>query len=967
MAKRVFELAKELGVRSKDILEKCRAEGLEIKNHMAALSAGLEATIVEWFSESSSGTAVETTEHVDLEKARKKAAGQRRRRKKKVSEEPSQQAVATVQEEGKEEQVAPVAVEAEGAGVAKQDRQADVRAVAEVSTERQEVSVAPEVQAQAKAPQTHPAEPDVEVKSEESQAASAGAAETKVSVPEGESEVPVDETPPPAQAAKEPTKVVPNKPARPEDIKPAGPQVVPKPVKLQGPRVVRFDGIDIGLGSARPRTGRRSGKAKQVFDEQSLTAMPPSGKVPFTPARGKKGAAPAEGKKVSRTERRSPRRKGGRLIDVSEGLHEWRDRDLKERSERLAAATGGTLRRRRAPVARTKDESLTPVKTGVVEISQPITVKSLSSATGIKTKDIIRKLLDEGISATADQVIDAETAQVLTSDFGIELKVRTVSTAEDKLMKELSSRKKGKMVPRAPIVTFLGHVDHGKTSLLDRIRNAAVASGEEGGITQDIGAYRYDIGNKHVVFLDTPGHEAFTAMRARGANMTDVVVLVVAADDGVMPQTVEAINHANAADVPIVVALNKVDLPNANVQRALGQLAEHGLQPRQWGGQTEVVETSAVTGQGVDELVELLSLEAELLELKADPSAPAEGWVIEVSRDPREGVVAGLLVCDGTLHVRDVVLCGDTYGRVRKMFDDRGNVIQQAGPATPVKVYGLKDMPSAGERFYVISSLELAKSVAEERRRRRGAEPAVISPKASLETLLDRIEAEESTELKLVIKADVQGSLEALLESINKLKSDEVSIKILHSGVGPITESDILLAEASQAIVLGFRVVPSNRAAALVESKAVEVRTYRVIYALLEDLEKAMKGMLAPTMQEEVVGRAEVREVFKISRVGNVAGCYVTDGVIARNATIRIVRDGVVLIDGRTLASLRHFKEDIREARAGMECGIRIADFNDIKVGDIIESYRMVEGSSISSPRETDSSDVHAGKPVGAG
>ncbi|MCD6377851.1 MAG: translation initiation factor IF-2, partial [Planctomycetes bacterium] len=828
MAKRVFELAKELKVRSKDILEKCRAEGLDLKNHMATLSAGLEATIREWFSEASSGTAVETAEHVDLAKARKKAASQRRR-KKKAEEEPVQQ-VATAEEVKEEKPLQPVAVsEVPAEEVKQQVEPVDVQAAAEVSTEPKQDAAVAQTQAQPEAPTLQKQQPPatVEAKPQEPQAKAVEAAEKKEAA---EVAPPVEEAKPQPEKKPEAPKAVPSQPPRPPVVKPAGPQVVPKPVKLQGPRVVRFDGIDIGMGALRPRGGKRAGKGKSAPSQQMpVSDMISRGKVSAPPSRGKKGQPSGDDEKALRSRRRSPRRKGGRIIDLTEGIHEWRDRDLQERSERLAAAAGGTLRRRRAPATKTQPKQATPTKTGAVEISQPITVKSLSAATGIKTKEIIRKLREIDIDATIDQIIDAEVAQIIASDCGIDLKIREVSTAEDQLMKELASRKRGQLVPRAPIVTFLGHVDHGKTSLLDRIRNAAVAAGEEGGITQDIGAYRYDLGGKHVVFLDTPGHEAFTAMRARGANMTDVVVLVVAADDGVMPQTIEAINHAKAADVPIIVALNKIDLPNANVQRALGQLAEHGLQPRQWGGQTEVVETSAVTGQGIDELVELLSLEAEILELKADPSAPAEGWVIEVSHDPREGVVVGLLVRDGTLRNRDIILCGDTYGRVRKMFDDRGKVINEAGPAMPVKVYGLKDMPPAGERFYVVSSLELAKNVAEERQRRKRTEAASVAPKASLEALFDQIESEETLELKLVVKADVQGTLEALLESIEKIKSDKVNIKILHSGVGAITESDVLLAEASEGIVLGFRVVPSNRAASLAESKGVEIRTYRVI------------------------------------------------------------------------------------------------------------------------------------------
>jgi len=490
---------------------------------------------------------------------------------------------------------------------------------------------------------------------------------------------------------------------------------------------------------------------------------------------------------------------------------------------------------------------------------------------------------------------------------------------------------------------FLGHVDHGKTSLLDRIREAAVVDGEEGGITQHIGAYRYDHGDSHVVFLDTPGHEAFTAMRARGAKMTDVVVLVVAADDGVMPQTVEAISHAKAAEVPIVVALNKIDLPNANIQRVLGQLGEQGLQPREWGGPVEVIQTSATTGEGIEALVELLSLEAELLELKANPEAQASGYVVEAMRDPSRGVLTRLLVKDGTLKIGDAVICGQAHGRARSIMDDRGRPLPEALPATPVEVTGMDEVPEAGTRFFVVPDLGQAKTVAEERRQRQRVRTLTAAPQASLEDIFGRIEAGRASQLQLILKADVQGSLEALLSSIAKLGNEEVKVQVLHEAVGGITEGDVLLAEASQAIILGFRVVADTRARALAEQKRVDVRTYRVIYRLVEDLQQAVVGMLAPDLTEEITGRAEVRELFKISRVGTIAGCFVTEGEVTRNSKIRIIRDNVVIEDGRELDSLKRFKEDTRDVRAGLECGMKFAGFDDVKVGDVIEAYQVVE------------------------
>jgi len=893
-------------VTSKAVLEKCRAEGIELKNHMAALSAGLEATIREWFSEGAVGTAVETAEHVDLESARKKAAAARRRRKKKAAEEQAETAQA----------------EAEPAA-----EQAVAEAPA-AAPEAEPVPAEPVAVTEAAPPEAPPpaAEPAARPAAAEAPPESPAEAPAEEPVLVGEAATPEAEAPPAEPETPARPRVVPNEPEVPEVVAPAGPQVVPKPAQLQGPRVVRFEGVE--AAPKRPAAG-------------GLTPGERGPDAPGGPA--KRGLGDEE--RARRSKRRSPRRKSGRTAETTERLREWRDRDLIERSERLAAASGGSLRRHRAAVGRGRGDAGPAVRTGEVDVAEPITIKGLSAATGMKINAIIRHLMSMDVLATVNSVLSREVAQAVALDHGIELKIKVALSAEEQLEESLAGRQAdaGAATPRAPIVAFLGHVDHGKTSLLDRIRHARVAEGEEGGITQHVGSYRYDEGGKHVVFLDTPGHEAFTAMRARGANMTDVVVLVVAADDGVMPQTVEAISHAKAADVPIVVALNKIDLPNANVQRALGQLAEHGLQPREWGGQTEVIQTSAETGEGLDTLVETLALEAELLELKADATAPGSGYVVEAQRDPSRGVLGHLLVRDGTLRIGDAILCGRGYGRVRSLTDDRGRAMTEAGPATPVEVTGLDEVPDAGDRFHVVADLAKAKRVAEERRQRQRMETLAAAPTTSLESVFERIEAGKAGELRLIVKADVHGSLEALLSSLAEEGHEEIRVVILHSGVGGVTEGDVLLAEASEAIVLGFRVVADQRARALAETQGVEIRTYRVIYQLLEDVAKAVKGLLAPEFVEEVTGRAEVREVFRISRLGTVAGGYVLDGVIARNAKIRIIRDNVVVEDERELESLRRFKDDAREVRAGLECGMKIAGYDDIKVGDVIEAYQSVE------------------------
>ncbi|MGB2824875.1 MAG: translation initiation factor IF-2, partial [Phycisphaerae bacterium] len=646
--------------------------------------------------------------------------------------------------------------------------------------------------------------------------------------------------------------------------------------------------------------------------------------------------------------RRSPRRRSttGRSADSGAGerLKEWRERDLQERSARLAAAAGGGLRRHRASVSR-KDLGLggPAVKAGRVEIVEPISVKSLSAATGLKSAVIIRKLMERGTLATVNQTVGVELAEAIIADFDIELVVRRAKTAEEELVERLAAREVGGKQPRAPVVTFLGHVDHGKTSLLDRIRHTAVAPGEAGGITQHIGAYRYDMEDKHVVFLDTPGHEAFTAMRARGANMTDVVVLVVAADDGVMPQTVEAISHARAAEVPIVVALNKIDVPNANVQRAMGQLAEKKLQPREWGGDIEVIQTSAETGQGIGELVEVLSLEAELLELTAEPHAPATGYVIEAEMDPGRGALARLLIRNGTLKVGNILLAGRGYGRIRQIKDDKGKEIDQAGPSTPVEVAGLDEAPAAGDRFYIVHDIDDARQVAEDRRQRARAEHLGTSTRVTLEGLLSQIEAGEVSEVPLIVKADVQGSIEALRGSLEKLSTGEIRVNILHAAVGGISTGDVTLAEASGAIIIGFNVVPDAAARQLAERAGVDIRAYRVIYDIVDDMRSVLEGGLAPEIREETLGRAEVRQVFKVSRVGSIAGCYVTDGLVSRSCLVRITRDNIVVEDERSLDSLRRFKDDAREVRAGLECGLKISGYDDIKEGDILEFYQKVE------------------------
>ena len=530
-------------------------------------------------------------------------------------------------------------------------------------------------------------------------------------------------------------------------------------------------------------------------------------------------------------------------------------------------------------------------------------------------------------------------------EFGSELVVVHPRTAEDEMLDAFASTANSENLrPRPPVITILGHVDHGKTSLLDRIRKSNVVDSESGGITQHIGAYQVESNGRAITFVDTPGHEAFTSMRARGANVTDIVVLVVAADDGVMPQTIEAIAHAKAASVPIVVALNKIDLPNvdtsANINKIYGELSQQELHPAEWGGETEVVKTSATSGVGIADLLTTLETIAELHELKADPTRPATGTCLEAALSEGRGVVASVLVREGTLRVGDVIVCGDGFGRVRAIFNDKGISVEEAGPSTPVEVSGLDVVPTAGENFAVVDDIASAREVAEARRNRAREALHADRQAVTLENLYSTMAERKLKSLNLILKADVQGSIEALTKELEKLTNEEVPIRILLKGVGGITESDVVLADASQAIVIGFRVAPEDRAITLAEEKKIEIRRYDIIYQVTDDIKKAVEGMLVPEIKEVHLGRAVVRQVFKISKVGAVAGCFVTQGTIERSAKVRLIREGREIYKG-SIDALKRFKDDVKEVPQNFECGIKIGNFDDVKVDDVIEAYRV--------------------------
>ncbi len=594
--------------------------------------------------------------------------------------------------------------------------------------------------------------------------------------------------------------------------------------------------------------------------------------------------------------------------------------------ERLQAASAKTV----APEA----------PSGPIEIALPIMVKDLSGKLGVKVSDIQRKLIELGMFVTINDPLPQDAIALLAGEFKKDIVFKQAKGLEDDIKEEIQDRAED-LVPRAPVVTIMGHVDHGKTSLLDRIRKANVAASEFGGITQHIGAYTVHTPNgRRVVFLDTPGHEAFTAMRARGANITDIAVLVVAADDGVMPQTEEAINHARAAEVPIVVALNKCDKPEANPQRVMHQLAQLQLSPEEWGGSSGFVPVSAITGIGVDKLLERILLEAEILELKANPNRPAVGAVIEAYLTEGKGVTANVLIQSGTIRRGDIVICGTAYGRIRNIYDEHGGQLAEAGPATPVEIIGLSSVPQAGETLHVLPDMQRARMIAEDRERKLRVTALLERKHLTLENLFHRIAEGQIKEIRVILKADVKGSAEVLVESLRNVGTKEVTCRVIHSAVGNVNESDVLLADASDAIVIGFNVTVESRAKSIAQEKGVDVRNYQVIYAVIDEMKAALQGLLEPEEVEVVLGHVGVKELFNISKVGVIAGCLVTDGKIERSSKIRQIREAKVVHTGK-LSSLKRFKDDVKEVTEGFECGIKLEGRDDLKPGDVLEAFTI--------------------------
>ena len=740
--------------------------------------------------------------------------------------------------------------------------------------------------------------------------------------------------------------------------------------QVSGIQVIFADAAPAKPKSAPPAQQAQGGGKPQQAQAQSQQGggkqQPAQGGAQPAQSAGKPQAA-AQPQQAQQTRQSMPRQT--KVVDTRKATNVNLDKydeklqDLADRSDRSGGRRGGAQQQGKEKIRgggnkkrgqmtfsnKRKQEEAEKLRRLQLEIAKktPLTVKipdeisvgELASRMKKTGAEVVKTLMKNGVMASMSDIIDFDTAAIIAEELGCKVEHEVIVTIEEKLI-NTAEDKPEELVPRAPVVVVMGHVDHGKTSLLDYIRHANVVSGEAGGITQHIGAYQVQINGKPITFLDTPGHEAFTSMRARGAMVTDIAILVVAAEDGIMPQTVESINHAKAAEIPIIVAINKMDKPEANPERIKQQLTEYGLVAEEWGGDTIICPISAKTGMGIDNLLEMVTLTAEVAELKANPNRAAQGTVIEARLDKGRGPVATLLVQNGTLHQGDIIIAGTAVGRVRAMVDDKGGRLTDAGPSVPVEITGLSEVPGAGNTFNAVADERLARELVEQRKEEAKAKANAPIQKVSLEDLFSQIQAGEVKDLNIIVKADVQGSAEAVKNSLEKLSNDEVRVRVIHSGVGAISESDVMLAATSKAIIVGFNVRPDAAARDSAARSNVDMRMYRVIYDAINEVEAAIKGMLAPKYKEVDLGRAEVRNVFRITGVGMVAGCYVTEGKVQRGAQMRLLRDNIVIYDG-AIASLQRFKDSVKEVAQGYECGITFEKFQDIKVGDVIEAFLM--------------------------
>ncbi|MBW1916072.1 MAG: translation initiation factor IF-2 [Deltaproteobacteria bacterium] len=854
MAKvRVFELAKELSMDSKELVEKLQANGMDIKNHMSTL----DEDTVSRAKEIVTGVTSEVIE----EKRIKPTVIRRRKKTIKVeAEKPEKE-----QEEEKEE---PVPLKAK-----KEDKKEEVKV---------------EEKPPLKEEKPPPKEKDVTKK-------------TKAEKP----------------SAKPEPKKKPKKIKRKKKDKPA--KIIKRP---------------------------EEGPLKEVIAKKKKAKTPVKKSVPEASPAEVSDVVPKEEKKGKPSRKKKDKKKTEKKDVESKGRVRYRKVEEFERADLYAGRKPRVKDRKAGKKSREAAKDIKQTEITVpkalkrrIKVQEEVTVAELAKAMSVKSVELIKKLMGLGIRANINQAIDFETASVVADDFGYELELDLLEA--ESIIEEVEDRPED-LKPRPPVVTIMGHVDHGKTSLLDYIRESNIIGRESGGITQHIGAYYVKGKGGDIAFLDTPGHEAFTAMRARGARVTDIIILVVAADDGVMPQTKEAINHARAANIPIIVAINKIDKPEANPEKVTRELAELELAPEEWGGDTIFGKISAKTGDGINELMESILLQAEMLELKASPNKSARGTIIEAKLDKSKGSVATVLIKSGTLKKSDYFICGETYGRVRAMLNNRGMKIQSAGPSVPVEIYGISGVPMAGDEFIVVKDDKSARQLVEHRQAKMKEKEVARRGIVSLDDLYEKIKEGEIKELNIVLKTDVRGSLEALSESLIKLSTEAVKLRMIHSSTGAITETDVMLASASSAIVIGFNVRANPRVIQIAEKEKVDIRYYDVIYNAMEDIRLAMTGLLDPTFKEKVIGRADIKEIFSVPKIGAVAGCYVTDGFIERNAQVRLLRDEVVVFDGK-MASLRRFKDDVKEVQSGYECGIGLENYHDIKPGDVFEVYQLEE------------------------
>jgi translation initiation factor IF-2 len=915
---RVYELAKETGMDSKALTAKLIDMGYPVKAYNSALDEDLALEIRRKLSGEEQTAAALTeviTEDKDMEEKRIQRKGQTTiiRRRAKVAPMDEVQVSAETEEPREMEPASRPAIEefettvsaAEEAGVAASQtaEEEPVRDIPQMPVAEEEISAEPT----AEEVRMHTAEKEELLTPEMVK-------EPAPSVDEAADEV-AQET---AEPGRETT----------------------LPSRKGFARVIKRAAIPIPVPQEEIARPKKPEKPKKRVGEAEVRQAP----APSEAAKGKKGKRfvqfqPEVGAK-ERVRKTMEKRKGEVDLDVEE---------VQELGGRLPISglkVGGRGRRtlpKKKKLERVEASETKAIKKRI-KVLETISVGDLAHRMGVKASDIIAKLIGLGIMATVNQALDVDTASLVAADFGYEVEQ---GVTEEQFVLNLEEKEAGgEGMPRPPVVTVMGHVDHGKTSILDAIRKTDVAAGEAGGITQHIGAHYVRSGKGDVVFLDTPGHAAFTEMRARGAKVTDVVVLVVAADDGVMDQTKEAISHARAAQVPIVVAVNKIDKPEADPMRVMRELADLNLVPEQWGGETIFCETSAKQNVGIDELLEQILLQAEVLELKADPNRRGRGWVVEAQLHKGRGPLATILVQQGTLRVGDFVVAGQYAGKIRSLTDDKGRQIEAAGPAMPVEVQGLGGVPQAGDEFIVVPDDKTAKTISGQRQLKIRETELATSSKITLENLFEKMQEAEVQELRVVLRADVQGTLEAFSEALQNLSTGQIKVKVLHQGTGTIIESDVLLAAASDALIIGFNVRPSSKVQELARKEGVDIRSYDVIYHALDDIRSAMVGMLAPTFEEEVIGTVEVRETFHVPKVGTIAGCYVTNGKVERNARVRVLREGVVIYNGK-IGSLKRFKDDAREVQSGYECGMGIDNFNDVKVGDQFEVYIMKEVAGV--------------------